>query len=243
VRVKLLAFTPCPDSLVGEAAATCYSPGTAGDDCGFTIGAEAAAGADEARAARRIERCIRHGHLSVLEHASFTFLLEEISRVTSHQLVRHRLASYSQQSQRYVVLDEATSPVLPPALARRPELADRYRSGWNAAVSLYRLCLEQGLEGDDARYCLPQGVPTRLVVTMNARELRHFFHLRCCMHAQWEIRAMAWLMLKAVREVAPRIFADAGPGCLEGQCPEGDHACFEHMARRGFIPGDDGPET
>ncbi len=165
------------------------------------------------------------GHFSVLEHASFTFGIEGISRACSHQLVRHRLASYSQQSQRYVSQKERFEAVTPPSIACRPELRERYEGLLEEIHRVYGQFLDAGVPAEDARFVLPNAAATKLVVTMNARELHHFFNLRCCRRAQWEIRAVARDMLRLVRRKAPVLFAKAGPGCLRGACPEGAMTC------------------
>jgi thymidylate synthase (FAD) len=147
-------------------------------------------------------------------------------------LVRHRIASYSQQSQRYVSHETLFEAVVPESVAGRPELAERFQAQLEAAHHLYRDLLAAGIPAEDARFVLPNAAATKLVMTMNARELHHFFALRCCRRAQWEIRAMAKEMLRQVRKAAPLLFADAGPGCLRGACPEGAMTCGETAAVR-----------
>ncbi|QKQ99492.1 FAD-dependent thymidylate synthase [Metallosphaera tengchongensis] len=156
-----------------------------------------------------IRDSILHGYWSVLEHSVYTFSIEGISRVASHQLVRHRIASYTQTSHRFAKpVDEYYRPVSPPSARGKIEQAyiDLYKE--------YYTLLQQGVPEEDARYLLPNGVNTNLVVTMNARELYNFFGLRICSRAQWEIRAVAWLMLDEVRKVHPRLFRYAGPNCI-----------------------------
>ncbi|MHB8765956.1 MAG: FAD-dependent thymidylate synthase, partial [Deferrisomatales bacterium] len=178
------------------------------------------------------EKLVSMGHLSALEHAQFTFGVEGISRACSHQLVRHRLASYSQQSQRYVRAREVAA-VVPPEVAARPEWAGRFQEKLGELWELYGQLVDAGIPAEDARYLLPNACETKLVVSMNARELRHFFALRLCRRAQWEIRALALELLRRVTPLAPRLFRDAGPGCLRGACPEGAYSCGEpHEARR-----------
>lgn len=227
MRVVLLYHTPEPEFAVAQAARLCYS----------------AADSEALRRAltpERVARLVRHlvdsGHHSAIEHAAFTFLLEGVSRAMTHQLVRHRIASYSQQSQRYVGVssDEGGgfACVVPPSV-RRAGLADWFSERMAEAQRWYDLLCkklrEAGLEGEDvyqdARYVLPNATQTRIMVTMNARELRHFFRLRLCRRAQWEIREAALEMLKRVKSVAPALFAGAGPACLAGPCPEGDRSC------------------
>jgi thymidylate synthase (FAD) len=164
------------------------------------------------------------GHLSVLEHASFTFGIEGISRATSHQLVRHRLASYSQQSQRYVA---ASAPefVVPPSIEKDAAKKKNFEAAVRKIYREYAKLLEQGIPAEDARYLLPNAAHTKIIVTMNARELIHFFNLRCCERAQWEIRDMATMMLKLAKKTAPFIFRECGPSCVSGKCSEGEMTC------------------
>lgn len=177
---------------------------------------------------KALKNAMAGGHESVLEHCKFTFQVEGVSRALLAQLTRHRIASFSVQSQRYVAMKGGFPYVIPP---RIQELG-------NDAVKRYQNQMEQmgkwydewfALLGDDsaedARFVLPNACCTKLVVTMNARELRHFFSLRCCNRAQWEIRQMADKMLKICKEEAYSLFADAGAGCVRGACPEGKHSC------------------
>nr|WP_320048954.1 FAD-dependent thymidylate synthase [uncultured Desulfuromonas sp.] len=220
--VQLLSHTPEPEKIVAAAARLCYS------DAGISD----LLSADQAQQVRLIEKILKLGHFSVLEHVSFSFGLEGVSRACSHQLVRHRLASYSQQSQRYVAHDAPFAAVEPPSLAEHPELQQRYHTLFEQVHHLYKDLLEAGVPAEDARFVLPNAAETKLVMTMNARELHHFFSLRCCRRAQWEIRAMAKKMLLLCREAAPVLFAQAGPGCLRGACPEGAMCCGEAEAVR-----------
>ena len=175
------------------------------------------------------------GHLSVIEHANFTFSVEGVSRALTHQLVRHRIASYSQQSQRYVSMNRA-SYIIPPSIALDPDAKKEYEALMNQIWKAYAE-LAQKVPKEDARYVLPNACNTNITVTMNARELTHFFSLRCCRRAQWEIRKMAWLMLLEVRQVSPILFENAGPGCVRGPCPEGEYSCDKPL-RKGEIPKD-----
>jgi len=153
-----------------------------------------------------IQRLIQAGHESVLEHASFTFYIDNISRVCSHQLVRHRIASYSQRSQRYG--KGSFDFVIPESIAKSERLFERYLGFADvSAYTYYDLCSE-GVPPEDARYVLVQGVTTGLIVTMNVRELRHFFNLRLSPDAHWEIRKLARLMLEEVMKVSPSFFED-----------------------------------
>lgn len=217
MRVSLLTHTPDPERTVAAAARLCYSDAAIGEL--MERGAS-----DRAAFLRKI---LSLGHLSVLEHASFTFGIEGISRACSHQLVRHRIASYSQQSQRYVSHRARFEAVTPPSIAARPELLERYEGLLQQIHQAYEELLDAGIAAEDARFVLPNAAATKLVMTMNARELRHFFTLRCCRRAQWEIRRMAVAMLRLCRQAAPLLFADAGPGCLGGRCPEGPMTCGE----------------
>ncbi|GAB4170922.1 MAG: FAD-dependent thymidylate synthase [Geothermobacteraceae bacterium] len=215
MRVQLLTHTPEPERACAAAARLCYSAA----DIDRLMARN-----DEDHAAL-LQKIVRLGHYSVLEHASFTFGIEGISRACSHQLVRHRIASFSQQSQRYVASCDQFEHVLPESIADRPECRQLFDDFIAEAGRVYRRLLEAGVPAEDARFVLPNAAATKLVMTMNARELRHFFALRCCRRAQWEIRAMACEMLRLVRKVAPVIFGDAGPGCLTGPCPEGAMTC------------------
>ncbi len=146
--------------------------------------------------------------------------------------MRHRLASFSQQSQRYVAHDQPFTGLTPDSFKDYPELQQRYQEHLQKTHELYRDLIDAGVPAEDARFVLPNAASTKLVMTMNARELRHFFVLRCCNRAQWEIRAMAKEMLRLVRKAAPLLFADAGPGCLHAPCPEGAMTCGEIKAVR-----------
>jgi len=215
MNVQLLTHTPDPERVVAAAARLCYSASSI--DRLLTK--------ERSEQEALLRKILALGHLSVLEHASFTYGIEGISRACSHQLVRHRLASYSQQSQRYVSHRERFEAVLPPSVSRQPELARRFEALFDEIHQLYRESLEAGIPAEDARFVLPNAAATKIVVTMNGRELRHFLGLRCCRRAQWEIRAMAVEMLRLARRAAPLLFADAGPGCLAGSCPEGTMTC------------------
>ena len=228
MKVSLLQHTPDPELTVALAARLCYSP----------------AAIDELKERLSttdirdfLEKIMSLGHQSVLEHASFTFGIDGISRVTSHQLVRHRIASFSQQSQRYVSHEERFAAVVPPTIADRREILVRFEE---ELASLHRLYVEMvaaGIPAEDARYILPNATGTKIMVTMNARELILFFRLRCCERAQWEIREMAVEMLRLAKGVAPIIFRDAGPGCLTGPCPEGTMTCGKAKDIRDFFRG------
>lgn len=180
-----------------------------------------------------IERLMKMGHMSPIEHVSFTFAIEGISRACSHQLVRHRIASYSQQSQRYVSEKSGFDYIIPSIIREDAELKKYFEDFMAEAQNAYNYISsrlnEKGIKGElanqDARFVLPNAAETKIIVTMNARELLHFFRQRCCNRAQWEIRKMAEKMLKLVRKAAPTIFLKAGPACLFAPCPEGEYSC------------------
>ena len=168
-----------------------------------------------------IAELFRSGHTSTFEHVSFTFGIDGLSRVASHQLVRHRLASFSQQSQRYVKMTpDPDAVVIPPSVKDNPEALGLYEESVRVSQETYGRLVEMGIPKEDARFILPHGHSTRLVLTMNARELHHFFGLRLCRRAQWEIRELARKMLVLCREEAPVLFGKAGPGCIFGHCGE-----------------------
>lgn len=212
MKVTLLSHTPHPEKICAAAAKLCYSQGM-----------PQMHDLTPDKAYPFLDKIMASGHLSVLEHATFTFGIEGISRACSHQLVRHRLASYSQQSQRYVKQEEPHF-IVPQSVIDAGQ-ADRYNQAMEYAWAFYRAMCIAGVPAEDARFVLPNAAETKLVMTMNARELRHFFFLRCCERAQWEIRAMAKEMLRLVQLTAPALFRTAGPGCTTGNCPEGSMGC------------------
>jgi len=214
MKVRLLRHTQDAELVCAAAAHSCYSSHTSD---------ELMDNMDRARAERILDSVLEKGHHSVLEHASYTFSLEGVSRVVTHQLVRHRIASYSQQSQRYVGMQNADF-ITPPSIGGDEEARSRYEELMVAIWKAYRE-LAARVPVEDARYVLPNACATNITVTMNARELWHFFTLRCCNRAQWEIREAADEMLREVRRVSPIIFKNAGPPCLRGPCPEGDMSC------------------
>jgi thymidylate synthase (FAD) len=218
LKVKLLSYTKNPQGVVAAAIRQCYSPDSAGKIMKKLSLLERE---------RLIKMVISSGHISTLEHAAFTFGVEGISRACSHQLVRHRLASYSQQSQRYVDLSkEGLSYILPPAISQDKILKREFQETMVELAANYAQLIKRGMNPEDARFVLPNACETKIVVTMNARELLHFFQLRTCRRAQWEIRALAKAMLQLVRKVAPALFAKAGPTCeTEKICWEGRFSC------------------
>jgi len=224
LKVILLKHTPNPEEIVAMAAKLCYSPSDIGS-------LKEKIETKDQRAF--VEKLVKMGHMSPIEHASFTFAIEGISRACSHQLVRHRLASYSQQSQRYVSEETGFDYVIPPIIKEDRELKKYFENFMIEAQKAYSHIVkklnEKGIKGEsanqDARFVLPNAAETKIVVTMNARELLHFFRMRCCNRAQWEIRQMAEEMLKLAKKTSPVIFEKAGPGCLYAPCPEGEYTC------------------
>ena len=210
--VRLLAHTPDADRICAAAAHSCYSEDSAADLL------------ETVDPAKMLRHVIGMGHHSVIEHAVFTFSVEGVSRALTHQLVRHRIASFSQQSQRYVRLSEPTY-VVPETVKRDPEAMKVYEETMDGIWDSYSKLIGMGIPAEDARYVLPNGCTTNISITMNARELLHFFSMRCCNRAQWEIREMADEMLRLCKEVSPVIFSDAGPACRRGPCPEGKKTC------------------
>lgn len=239
-KVTLLTHTPDPERYIAAAAKLCYS----------------ASGVDtlldkltDEKAAEFVEMLASMGHESPIEHVSFTFGIEGVSRSLLAQITRHRIASFSVQSQRYVRLDDFHY-VIPPEIEAIPEakaaflesmdedakryldLAKKLEDGHTARLMAEGMPEKQARAkaskqaNEDARFVLPNACETKLVVTMNARSLNHFFQLRCCNRAQWEIRRLAEEMLKLVYQVAPNLFAGSGPSCVcTGSCPEGSMSC------------------
>ncbi len=214
--VRLLYHTSEPERAVAVAARLCYAP----------VGAAQLMEGMSADAERKVLRTImKSGHYSALEHASYTFAIDGVSRALTHQLVRHRLASFNQQSQRYVSYVEEPTFVIPPAVAEDPDALERFNAATASAFSAYRELMDSGVAPEDARYLLPNAMETKIVVTMNMRELLHFFEVRCCRRAQWEIQELALRMLDLVEPTAPYVFMDAGAACRRGPCPEGKMMC------------------
>lgn len=224
LSVTLLQHTPDPDRAVAIAGRLCYAPISAAD---------LKQGMSDEEVGKLVRILVRSGHHSALEHASFSFAVDGVSRACTHQLVRHRLASYNQQSQRYVRFGGGDSFVVPPKIAASPAAETVFLEAMDQARSAYDRLVELGLaEGrgkesvqEDARFVLPNAAETKIVVTMNARELRHFFRVRCCRRAQWEINALAWRMRGMARAVSPFLFEGTGPACLYDKCQEGKMTC------------------
>ncbi|MEM2109124.1 MAG: FAD-dependent thymidylate synthase [Candidatus Odinarchaeota archaeon] len=214
--VKLLNYTPNPDRTCAAAAFTSWkklSP------------KEIFESLTDEEAFKFLRKVIGYGHLSVTEHANFTFSIEGISRACSHELVRHRLASYTQQSQRYVKFSLSELKYVKPDTIKESMFNEEYDRLMLQIAEFYQKMLAT-VPVEDARYVLPNAACTNIVVTMNARELNHFFNLRLCNRAQWEIRELATKMLEEVRKVAPILFENAGPNCDRlGYCPEGELSC------------------
>ena len=240
MKVKLLSYTPEPEKLVATAAKLCYSSSDI---------ESLRDGLTEDKISGFIDMLASIGHESVMEHVCFTFGVEGISRACSHQLVRHRIASYSQKSQRYVN-ENGFEFITPPAIEEVPEAKEEYDRVISEITESYEKLVKlltdkhieeftaQGLDeksarskasklaNEDARFILPNACETKIVVTMNVRTLFNFFKHRCCNRAQWEIRAVANEMLRLCLEAAPAIFASAGPSCVaSGKCPEGKMTC------------------
>lgn len=248
MKVTLIAHTPEPEKTVAAAAKLCYSP----------------AGIDTVMENLTPEKTDSFltmlgelGHESPIEHASFTFGVEGVSRSLLAQLTRHRIASYSVQSQRYV-RESYFDYVLPPQIAAEPEAKAEFLAAMEEAQAHYERIaailaekrraeyLAQGMEEkaaaraaektaiEDARFVLPNACDTKMVVTMNARSLYNFFRHRLCNRAQWEIREVALQMLQLCLEKAPVLFSKAGPPCFAGHCPEGKMSCGRAGEMRAF---------
>lgn len=199
MKVELLAYTPDPVTVARTAAGMCRATGPT---------------------KKGLEVAIDSGHESVLEHVSFTFRISDVSRAFLAQITRHRLASFSVESQRYCKYNEGVKVVEPPSIVKNEEAYAVYNDAMQYAADTYGKLLDMGIAAEDARFVLPEATITNMVVTMNARELRHFFALRCCTRAQWEIRCAANEMLRICKDVAPELFDKAGAPCVRGECRE-----------------------
>ena len=240
MKVKIIAHTPNPESVVASAAKLCYSK-VGVDDIQKNL--------TEDGIEKFVSMLSTIGHHSPLEHCTFTFAVEGISRACSHQLVRHRIASYSQQSQRYVKLDKFDY-IIPTAIENNEFAKDIFLNAMEQDKKAYNGIVEElmneyiassgytlasipkseynrleKLAIEDARYVFPNACETKIVFTMNVRTLMNFFTHRCCDRAQWEIRDLANEMLIQVKEIAPTLFKMAGPSCVRGKCPEGAMTC------------------
>ncbi len=237
--VKLLAFTPEPEKTVAMAAKLCYSQ-TGIEDIADKL--------DQKGTERFLNMLVSLGHESPIEHVSFTFGIENVSRSLLAQLTRHRIASFSVQSQRYVRYG-SFSYVTPPAIEKTPEARREFQLAMEEDQKHYekltgilkekheKELMKSGQDEktakrnaekmaiEDARFVLPNACETKIVLTMNARSLYNFFRHRCCSRAQWEIRDLADQMLIQVKKAAPVLFASSGPACVAGPCPEGKMSC------------------
>lgn len=220
--VRLIRHTLAPEEVVALGAKLCYARSTVAD-----LRQRIEANSQEAFC----QKILDMGHESVLEHASFTFAMEGVSRVLLAQITRHRMASFSVQSQRYVSYADGFGYIVPPAIEALGDDAVQEYHRQMATMQTWYTDWQQKLgakgesSNEDARFVLPGACETRMMVTMNVRELRHFFSLRMCNRAQWEIRALATQMHRLCMEVAPVLFQNAGAACLRGKCPEGEKCC------------------
>lgn len=238
MHVELLRYTNNPEEIVAMGAKLCYSSADINDLMD---------GIETKDQSNFIDKLMDFKHMSPVEHASFTFGIEGVSRSLLAQITRHRIASFSVQSQRYV--GEISSKekqtfdyIIPPKIE---DLGPEYISKFDSQMKQMQQWYDEwnvllGAKGEesneDARFVLPNAAATKMLVTMNIRELLHFFNLRCCKRAQWEIRNLAGLMLEKVKEVAPIIFKEAGPGCVSGPCPEGKMTCGKaHEMKQKFL--------
>ena len=245
-RVTLLTYTPMPEQTIASAARLCYSSGDI-DSVRSKI-------TDE-KAASFVEMLAQIGHESPIEHASFTFGIEGVSRSLLAQITRHRIASFSVQSQRYVN-ENIFEYVIPPYIERDPAACDIYKNSMSNAQDSYNALadilaklhkerlMSEGVDEqeaekkaekmaiEDARFVLPNACCTKMICTFNARSLLNFFSHRCCNRAQWEIRGVAEQMLALCKQVAPAIFKNAGPSCIRGNCPEGKLSCGKSVQKR-----------
>lgn len=239
MKVEIIAHTPNPDTVIAAAAKLCYS--AVGTD-------EILEGLTPEKTEKFLHMLSSLGHESPVEHASFTFAIEGVSRSLLAQLTRHRIASYSVQSQRYVD-KEQFEYIIPPEIDAVPEARELFIRAMENDRETYRELnriltekhtadnLAAGMEekkarsaaskkaNEDSRYVLSNACDTKIVMTMNVRSLYNFFSLRCCSRAQWEIRALACEMLRQVKQIAPVLFENAGPSCVRGACGEGAMSC------------------
>ncbi len=239
LHVELLQYTGDPEKIISAAAKLCYSSSGVKDVLD---------GLDHEKVEKFLKMLMDLGHESPIEHVSFTFGIEGVSRSLLAQITRHRIASYSVKSQRYVKEGQFEF-ITPPAIAADERALSLYHDSMQRAQETYNeltdiLSAQYLAENlavgmaekqaksqaekkaiEDARFVLPNACETKMILTMNARSLMNFFHHRCCSRAQWEIRALADEMLKLVREVAPTLFSLAGPSCVAGPCPEGKMSC------------------
>ena len=248
MKVTLISHTPNPEKTIACAAKLCYANTTVG---------QVYDGLTDEKAASFVEMLASFGHESPIEHVSFTFGIEGVSRALLAQITRHRIASFSVQSQRYVNKD-GYSYITPPEIAKDEEAMRVYEEAMRADLAAYneltrilkekhtKMFLNEGMSEkeaakkaekkaiEDARFVLPNACDTQMIVTMNARSLYNFFKHRCCNRAQWEIKALADEMLPLVCEVAPTLSKTAGPSCYAGACTEGNMTCGHAKEMREF---------
>ncbi len=215
MEVWLISHTPEPDQVIAASARLCYSSSSVKD---------LYENMSDKEVGKLIGKLKQVGHTSPFEHISFTFGIEGVSRALSHQLVRHRIASYSQKSQRYVS-ETGFEFIIPPSIGENEEAKKIYQEIMAEIKDKYKTLAEK-VPKEDARYVLPNACETKLVATFNARSLMNFFKLRCCIRAQWEIRELAWRMLERVQEVSPHVFENVGAECdMTKDCTEGEKSC------------------
>ncbi len=215
IEVKLVSHPPETELIAKMAAVICYSKEHRFNEVKQTA---------ELKPAEYLRKIIKDGHTSILEHNIFVFYVSGISRVASHQLVRKRIASFSQQSQRYVNA-ESFNFVIPDTI-KNTELVDEYKKIMNSNFDFYQRMVDKGIPKEDARFILPNSTTTQLIVSMNAHALIDFFVKRICQRSQWEVRHLAELMLEEAKKVAPVIFKDVGAYCdFFGYCPENHMSC------------------
>jgi len=211
LKVVLLSYSPDPERAVATAARNCYSPRDI-----ETINQDW----DEEAIEKMVTRVRDAGHLSTFEHTMFTFGVSGVSRALTHQLVRHRHMSYEQKSQRYIKIKGQFDYITPPSIEARPEVKAKFDALMGEIAQFYQEALAAGTPAEDARFALPNAAETQIVITANARALLDFFTLRTCNNAQWEIRELAFAMLRLSKRAAPLLFANAGASCVRGYCNE-----------------------
>ena len=217
-NVILIAHTPEAEKVVAMAAKICYAKDVSIKKLQKKI--------NDNDVSAFITKLLESGHESPFEHISFTFGIEGISRACSHQLVRHRMASFSQRSQRYC-FEDGFNYIEPEDINENENEDKFFRDFMRHSKEVYSKLIDKGVKPEDARMVLPNACETKIIVTMNARELLHFFKLRCCKRAQKEIREVAFMMKNICRKVAPNVFQYAGPNCLKGYCTEGEKSCMQ----------------
>ena len=244
LKVRLLTHTPDPQKIMAAAAKLCYARA----DIDSVMDGLTPEKTDDF-----IDMLSSLGHESPMEHMTFTFGIENVSRALLAQITRHRMASFSVQSQRYVKETDFEF-IVPPAIADDKAASDKYlqtmadiAKSYNELADILKTrYISEGMDAraaekkaiEDARFVLPNACTTKMIVTMNARSLLNFFKLRCCSRAQWEIRELATRMLMLVKEVAPCVFKNAGPACVRGACSEGSMTCGKAKEMRKKFKGE-----